>query len=470
MTKKIFEELPARKHAPAKAAPAAASPGEGSVKGEGSEKKIRQAVYDIRYRARREGIDLRAAYSQYMSNSNLSAPEQAAVRAKLFGKDGGGDKKESYDAVMNDGATSAVAKAMFKVFVEKNIKEEEIQEDAASEKKYKVRVIDEKSGKSYVRYANREKITALRAKGLKVEMTEHGDPYEGTKREGKGKMDPVAKKPSDRDGDVNNDGKKDGTDKYIYNRRDAINAAIAKRKAVKEEFLVDGTTSTEGQNKGKITGKDVDNYKTGVVKVMPTTESASKLKELIEKKKSVCAKTEEGKDCDIHGMKACPDTVEEGKKEKEEISAGERATYRTLLKNKLRAMGMKNPLIMNMEPGEEETMKAMTASSAKMAATCEQTSVASEGVVDVLKDVVTRVTGGGKPTGKTGTLKPRSDVEREGAADNETKRLGKEAMRKRMGKQPPEDQRVKSRMPSRSGGANNYKLPTKPADGSGTGI
>ena len=282
MTKKIFEELPARKHAPAKAAPAAAAPGEGSVKGEGSEKKIRQAVYDIRYRARREGIDLRAAYSQYMSNSNLSAPEQAAVRAKLFGKDGGGDKKESYDAVMNDGATSAVAKAMFKVFVEKNIKEEEIQEDATSEKKYKVRVIDEKSGKSYVRYANREKITALRAKGLKVEMTEHGDPYEGTKREGKGKMDPVAKKPSDRDGDVNNDGKKDGTDKYIYNRRDAINKAIAKRKAVSEEFLVDGTTSTEGQNTKKINPTNVDNYKTGAVKVMPTTESASKLKELIE--------------------------------------------------------------------------------------------------------------------------------------------------------------------------------------------
>ena len=436
MTKKIFEELPARKHAPAKAAPAAAAPGEGSVKGEGSEKKIRQAVYDIRYRARREGIDLRAAYSQYMSNSNLSAPEQAAVRAKLFGKDGGGDKKESYDAVMNDGATSAVAKAMFKVFVEKNIKEEEIQEDATSEKKYKVRVIDEKSGKSYVRYANREKITALRAKGLKVEMTEHGDPYEGTKREGKGKMDPVAKKPSDRDGDVNNDGKKDGTDKYIYNRRDAINKAIAKRKAVSEEFLVDGTTSTEGQNTKKINPTNVDNYKTGAVKVMPTTESASKLKELIEKKKSVCAKTEEGKDCDIHGMKACPDTVEEDKKEKEEISAGERATYRTLLKNKLRAMGMKNPLIMNMEPGEEETMKAMTASSAKMAATCEQTSVASEGVVDVLKDVVTRVTGGGKPTGKTGTGKPRSDIEREGAAQRNTERVGKEAMRRALQKNP----------------------------------
>ena len=396
MTKKIFEELPARKHAPAKAAPAAAAKGEGSVEGGDSEKKIRQAVYDIRYRARREGIDLRAAYSQYMSNSNLTAPEQAAVRAKLFGKDGGGEKKESYDIAMTDGASSAVAKAMFQVFVEKNIKEEVIQEDETSEKKYKVRVIDEKSGRSYVRYADRQKITELRAKGLKVEMTEHGDPYEG-KKERKGGLDPVAKNPAKRDGDVNNDGKKDKTDSYIYNRRDAINKAIEKKKGMKEEFLADGTTSTEGQNTKKINPSNVDNYKTGAVKVMPTTESTSKLKELIEKKKAVCAKTEEGKDCDVHGMKACPDTVEEevkncgcgknpcvtfgeGKKDKEEISAGERRTYRELLKAKLRAMGMKNPLIMNMNPGEEETMKAMTSSSAKMAATCEETEQVDEGM------------------------------------------------------------------------------------------
>lgn len=384
MTKKIFEELPARKHAPAKAAPAAASKGEGSVEGGDSEKKIRQAVYDIRYRARREGIDLRAAYSQYMSNSNLTAPEQAAVRAKLFGKDGGGEKKESYDMAMIDGATSAVANAMFKVFVEKNLEEEVIQEDETSEKKYKVRVIDEKSGRAYVRYADRQKITELRAKGLKVEMTEHGDPYEG-KRDRKGGLDPVAKNPAKRDGDVNNDGKKDKTDSYIYNRRDAINKAIEKKKGMKEEFLADGTTSTEGQNKGKITGEKVDNYKTGVVKVMPTTESASKLKSLIAEKKKAAEVVVEGM-CDKCGKSPC-ECPKEGKKEdKKEITPGERSTYRTLLKNKLRAMGMKNPLIMNMEPGEEETMKAMTSSSAKMAATCE------EKVQEDLQGTVDRVT------------------------------------------------------------------------------
>ena len=123
--------------------------------------------------------------------------------------------------------------------------------------------------------------------------------------------------------------------------------------------------------------------------------SASKLKELIEKKKAdACAHNAEGKECGVHGMKACPDTVKEDKKEKEEISAGERRTYRELLKNKLRAMGMKNPLIMNMEPGEEETMKAMTASSAKMAATCEQVDEkSSEGVVEQEADKISSTKG-----------------------------------------------------------------------------
>ena len=48
-----------------------------------------------------------------------------------------------------------------------------------------------------------------------------------------GKMDPVGQE----DGDINNDGKKDGTDKYLKNRRDAIGKAIAKKRGrVKEGF------------------------------------------------------------------------------------------------------------------------------------------------------------------------------------------------------------------------------------------
>ena len=439
MAKNIFEELPARKHAPAKAAPAAAKGGDdkgGREGGDGSEKKIRQAVYDIRYRARREGIDLRAAYSQYMQNSNLSAQEQAAVRAKLFGKDGGGakevkeekynnphsggpkkdhyDKKiktrmaadasraaskpeinrrgrelpeDTYDALMTKGATDSVANAMFKVFVEKTPDagyEDQFAEDANSERKYKVRVTDPKSEKSYVRYADRAKITELRQKGLKVEMTEHGDPYEGERKK-KGGMDPVAKNPKDRDGDVNNDGKKDGTDKYIYNRRDAINAAIAKKKGeVKEDFLIDGTTSTEGQNKGKITGTNVDNSKLITVNPENTadahgmnkrrgiyahteteiTASRKRLFEMIAEKKKAdaCSHNGKGEECGVHGMKACPDTeVKEEKEEKKEDTRANK-TYRDLLKNKMRSAGMNVFAACGDEDKlEDSAMKAMTA-------------------------------------------------------------------------------------------------------------
>ena len=474
MAKNIFEELPARKHAPAKAAPAAAKGGDdkgGREGGDGSEKKIRQAVYDIRYRARREGIDLRAAYSQYMQNSNLSAQEQAAVRAKLFGKDGGGgekmEKKESYDALMTRGATDSVANAMFKVFVEKTPNagyEDQFAEDANSERKYKVRVTDPKSEKSYVRYADRAKITELRQKGLKVEMTEHGDPYEGEKKK-KGGMDPVAKNPKDRDGDVNNDGKKDGTDKYIYNRRDAINAAIAKKKGeVKEDFLIDGTTSTEGQNKGKITGTNVDNSKLITVNPENTadahgmnkrrgiyahteteiTASRKRLFEMIAEKKKAdaCSHNGKGEECGVHGMKACPDTeVNEEKEEKKEDTRANK-TYRDLLKNKMRSAGMNVFAACGDEDKlEDSAMKAMTAAFVRPGedGKMKMVSLYDKGDSSKMKKEdyerspeanAAKQEAAKKEAQKKreAAAKPKSDIEREGAAQKEVERKGKDRM------------------------------------------
>ena len=187
-------------------------------------------------------------------------------------------------------------------------------------RKYKVRVTDPKTEKSYVRYADREKITALRGKGLKVEMTEYGTPYEGEKKRGEqtakalgggkkskgGKLDPVGKE----DKDVNNDGKVNKTDSYLMNRRKAIGKAMAK-----EEFLADGTTSTEPTGK-KINPKGVDNYKSGAVQIAPVNEADPQngygVKEEVEKKDN-------------------------------------RANYAYInfMKNKLRAgMGIKNPMVM----------------------------------------------------------------------------------------------------------------------------
>ena len=379
MTINISEELPARKNAPAVAAKSSAKKGDakGGTPQENSAKRIRQAVYDIRYRARREDIDLRKAYSEYMANSNLSAQEKTAVREKLFGKQGGG-VSEQYMVTSVDWAEKNFADAYHKVFVE-GIKKEEpaielaYEQELAEEpeRKYKVRVFDPKSEKSYVRFATREKISKLRAKGLKVEMTEHGEAYEGERKKGeqtaaamgggkknvnedafdpnfvdrkrkeqdrpkdkkqqapadasggpitnrigpgtsggptlivwdqepvvvritnsikakplatlnRGKkgdgflgptisaggvrigipnLSPIRREALDpvgqEDGDVNNDGKKDKTDKYLMNRRKAVGKAIAakKGKKVDEAFLADGatgTTSTEGQNAREI--------------------------------------------------------------------------------------------------------------------------------------------------------------------------------------------------------------------------
>ena len=50
---------------------------------------------------------------------------------------------------------------------------------------------------------------------------------------GEAKLDPVGRE----DGDINNDGKKDSTDSYLQNRRDAVKKAIAKKRGkVKEGF------------------------------------------------------------------------------------------------------------------------------------------------------------------------------------------------------------------------------------------
>ena len=240
MTTKIFEEFPSRRNDRSASSSPERKGGSGPTDMKGRmEKKVRQAVYDIRYRARREGIDVKQAYSQYMQNSSLNGQERNLVKAKIFGRPMAEDYK------IEEFASSSVAKALFKVFVE-GVEEESIlggeyiQElNNMPDKKYKVRVTD-KNGTSYVRYATREKISDLRANPNieSVEMTEYGEPYEGERKKGSqtarvaagGGLDPVGKE----DSDVNNDGKVDKTDKYLMKRRGAIGNAIATRK---EEFI-----------------------------------------------------------------------------------------------------------------------------------------------------------------------------------------------------------------------------------------
>ena len=418
MSTDIAESLPKRKFAPApmiakgakgkgpapkgggkKEAPKGKSGGkEKGASEEGSEKRIRQAVYDIRYRARREDIDLKAAFSQYMSNSSLSQADRTAVREKIFGKAGGVSEKFIVGA--DDWASDNVANALYQVFVERDKSEElqlaylqQLDEDEAG-KKYKVRVTD-KNGRSYVRFADRAKITELRQNPNieSVEMTEHGDAYEGERKKGKltarakaGKgLDPVGKE----DKDIDNDGDHDKTDKYLLKRRKAIGAAIRKKadKKIKEAFLADGTTTTEPKNPTKITGKGVDNYATGAVKLNPDdgqtdpavkpkgvyshfalngstlSESQKKLYEMMKKK-------EEEKKDKISDM-ITKDSVKKDEDEKKEEKPDTRGMYAkiNLIKNKLRAAGQRDPMVMAVDACEDvkaTPMKTVTGDGSKL--------------------------------------------------------------------------------------------------------
>jgi hypothetical protein len=398
MSNHIFEELPARKHAPASAPVASAAKPKGKEKGgqeQSSEKRIRQAVYDIRYRARREDIDLKQAFSQYMSNSSLNPTERRAVSDKLFGKKGSVSEQYSTDGL--DMAVSSIANAMYKVFAEE--KGEEVIEleyqnqlDEENERVYHVRVTDPKNNRTYTRNATREKITQLRAKGLKVEMSEYRDSRDKSKPSGKpGRLDPVGRE----DKDIDNDGDHDKTDKYLLKRRKAIGKAIATRN---EDYLwSEGTTSVEPQNKTKITGNGVDN--SSRIRVFPDdgsnpqnnggitqaesvspfnsemTKGEQKFLKMLEEKK-LSKKQMKKREKYVKGMKKSKGDFEKrygedgesvmyatatkmAKKDVKEEKDGpctkcgkspcecrEQEGYRIALKNKFRAMGMKNPIIM----------------------------------------------------------------------------------------------------------------------------
>ena len=384
MSKNIVEELPARKHTPV-AAPVAAKKEDGKAdpKGgntqEASAKRISQAVYDIRYRAKTDKITLEAAYNSYMGNSNLTKEEKDIVKERLFGKKGGG-VKEQFTVGVDDLAGDGVASALYKVFVENEEKELQLsyvkQLDESEEKKYKVRVTDN-TGKAYVRYATRSKITQLRANSniKSVEMTEHGDVLAGQKKtkdyDGDGKVESPSKEHA---GAVHNaiqrkkGLKPDGKD----TRKEALNDAWGKT------FISDGTITTEPKGNKKVTGEDVDNYKTGAVKVAPTDTSEDPsvkaarrgiyasfahqkmLDTLAEKAACKSKKKKKGYAAEYAKEDANYGYDKEGKSlnpkdKKEEEKKDMRGYYAKIntIKNKLRSMGAKNPMLIS-DPDEVE--------------------------------------------------------------------------------------------------------------------
>ena len=283
-------------------------------------KQARQLAYDVRYKVKAKFKDgqkadpasLKSAYMKQLGSSPAPGPVKQMAKKMLIG--------EEYDFVDLD---KDISKFVSKIFSEHHQKdkdgntiphEDELTEEE-SKGKYKVRVTDKKTGKSYVRMADRAKIAELRKNPniSSVEMTGYGTPYEGEKKKGEqtaktksGKgLDPVGKE----DGDVNNDGKKDKTDSYLMNRRKAIGKAMAK-----EEFI------GEVAETNKV---DANEKKMDVMKGKNKIEVNPKLGEGMEMKK-------DKKDEDVDAMK-------DMKKTEDPRSI---PTMVNLVKNKMRAKGL----------------------------------------------------------------------------------------------------------------------------------
>jgi hypothetical protein len=379
MSKKIFEEQgggPHRGHAA----------GDTDI-----EKQASQLASDVKYKVKQKmsGVtrmtpaQVVQAYLAQLAKSPASPVVKALAKKKLMG----GIKEEF---TVTDIVEKSLSSAFNKVFVEGISKEEEtvnledlyFQEENTSERKYKVRVTDKKTGNSYIRYATRSKISELRANPniSSVEMTEYGTPYgsEKTKgqqtaaaKSGKG-LDPVGKE----DNDPDNDGvpiNKDKNDQYIMKRRKAIGNAIASRGTQKEEFISE-------VEKKSIKDKTVDvmRGKNTCVKVFPESEVREEVvsEMSVSKNQQQAAgaalsakrgKTDPSKlvgaaremydsmtekqleDFARTKHKGLPEKVKEenecGPTEKQKDNRGNYAKI-NLLKNKMRAMGAKNPIVM----------------------------------------------------------------------------------------------------------------------------
>jgi hypothetical protein len=385
MTRNISEDLPARKFAPA----AVNSSPDDSKKEKSGEsdpaKKAKQAVYDIRYRARREDIPLLQAFSQYMQNSSLGEQDRAMIKAKLFGKEGGGMKAEDFRPLFMEAASDSISNALYKVFVkESNQEQEQIQltyvEELQSteDRKYQVKVTDKNSGKTYVRLATREKISQLRLNPniSEVEIisidpdvkTGYGSPYEGERKKGEQTAAVTSGKGLK---DYDGDGKvESGAKEY----RGVVHNAIQRKKggtpdgkdtsSVKEDYLYEA-----GKKKEKPKKYDVK------YDVMP---SGKKNKITIGAKEGgspdggiINAHTElQGTVIVETGYSKFLKIVSSGKGEKEKLNPAKvdmdgpqvgcddpdprsMKTASNLVKTKLRLMGLR-PLMMSNEPDGEQ--------------------------------------------------------------------------------------------------------------------
>ena len=237
MSNKVFEE-----------APQTPQPSGGAV--DKVRKAARQLAYDTRYKVKGKFKDgqkadpasLKRAYMQQLGTSSAPGPVKMLAKKMLIG--------EEYDFVDVD-VESSLSNICAKVFVEGGGKiEEEIEViEESDDTKYTIRVKDKKTGREYLRKADRAKISELRANPniSSVEIT--GRREEDTYDKTGGKK---AKKDYDGDGKIES-----GTAEYMGSRDKAIKKSMAK-----EETYVKGSAPVRASYGGKPESFDKEKYVT----------------------------------------------------------------------------------------------------------------------------------------------------------------------------------------------------------------
>lgn len=355
MSNKVFEE-----------APQTPQPSGGAV--DKVRKAARQLAYDTRYKVKGKFKDgqkadpasLKRAYMQQLGTSSAPGPVKMLAKKMLIG--------EEYDFVDVD-VESSLSNICAKVFVEGGGKiEEEIEViEEAEDTKYTIRVKDKKTGREYLRKADRAKISELRSNPniSSVEITGRKDTDTYDKTGGK-----KAKKDYDGDGKIES-----GTAEYMGSRDKAIKKSMAKEEVIyeKEENGDKKLDVMKGKNTVKINPSLGESIRAelDLLKAQKIAEQDASMKQQEDEKKKEALAAQQGKKDKMMKMRILQnkmravrggaeiaashelegDTIAEGdgcegemkkgdKKEGEEDPRSMPAKI-NLAKNKLRAMGLK---------------------------------------------------------------------------------------------------------------------------------
>jgi len=343
-------------------------------------KAARQLAYDVRYKVKGQFKDgqksdaasLKRAYMQQLGKSPAPGPVKVMAKKMLVG--------EAYDLVdVSDTVNESVVNALLKVFAKKTQLEDadgnvayevtDIVQEEMKDTKYKVRVTDKSTGKTYVRMADREKIGQLRAdpRISSVEMTGYGDSYDKPVGKGKGEEEEkkeTAKEEFIHEVNVEDDNPEANTKKIDVMKgknKIIINPTQSEEMKPGEDTSAEKTKESSADKRIRMVKRKILQSKMQAVRqgagadIVAHTELEGE--EISEK--AGCAHTHEGTECSVHGKDECP-PESSSKKEKEDTDDyRSMPTKVNMVRNKLRAMGLK----MSYEPKgneiDEEASDAM---------------------------------------------------------------------------------------------------------------